>query len=189
MESDLSLAEVEAALSGLSEADWKIIKIMAGRYASGLIHLSPEDLIMESYTALLGGDRRFPRDARPVNVVINAMHSEASNCRERERDGAIDHRINVATLTQSMDCEDDGRMTVVPRTDLTPERIVASRQLMFAVHAAVADDADLQDVVAAWSLDIRGQEAADFLEWEIKRYEAARKRLVRRLEAIKEEEI
>lgn len=187
MEKNLSLAEVEAALSGLTPTDWKIIKIMASRYASGLIHLSPDDLIMETYTALFSGDRVFPRNARPVKVVINAMHSEASNCRERELGGAIDHRVDVATLAQSMDDDDDGGLAVVPRIDVTPERIAASRQLMSAIHTLVADDKELQDLVAAWSMEIRGQEAADFLEWDIKRHEAARKRLIRRLGTIKED--
>lgn len=187
MEKNLSLAEVEAALRDLSAADWKIIKIMARKYAYGLIHLSPDDLVSEAYMALFTRGRVFPRDARPVNVVINAMHSEASNCREREMDGAIDHHVDVTTLAQSMDDDDDGCLAVIPSTNVTPERVVASRQLMSAIHLLVADDQELQDLVAAWSLEVRGQEAADFLEWDIKRYEAARKRLVRRLDTIKKE--
>jgi len=187
LEKNLSLAEVEATLCGLSAADWKIIKIMARKYAGGLIHLSPDDLISEAYTALFTGDRVFPRDARPVKVVINAMHSEASNCREHEVDGAIDHHIDVTTLAQTMDDDDDGGLVVIPSTNVTPERDVESRQMMSAIHLLVADDQELQDLVAAWCLEIRGQEAADFLEWDIKQYEAARKRLVRRLDTIKQE--
>jgi hypothetical protein len=36
-------------------------------------------------------------------------------------------------------------------------------------------------VVVAWSLELRGAAASEYLEWDMKRYEAARKRLVRRL--------
>lgn len=102
-------------------------------------------------------------------------------------DGAIDHHVDVTTLAQSMDDDDDVVLAVIPSTNVTPERIVASRQLMSAIHLLVADDQELQDLVAAWSLEVRGQEAADFLEWDIKRYEAARKRLVRRFDTIKKE--
>ena len=187
MENNLSLAEIEIALNGLSGADLKRIKIMAGRYASGLVFLSPDDLISETYTALFSGDRSFPRNVAPVTVVINAMHSEASNCRERESEGAIDHLIDVETFKQPIDCEDDLGVTVVPSTDLTPERILSSRELLASVHEAVAEDIELQEVVVAWSMGMRGQEAADFLGWEMKLYEAARKRLVRRLDAVNKE--
>jgi len=187
MGNNLSLAEIEIALKGLSGADWKRIKIMASRYANGLVFLSPEDLISETYTALFSGERSFPRNVAPVIVVINAMHSEASNCREREREGAIDHRIDVETFKQPIDCEDDNGPAVVPSTDLTPEHIVSSRELLNAVHEAIVEDAELQEVAVAWSMGIRGQEAAEFLGWEMNMYEAARKRLVRRLDAINKE--
>jgi len=184
LESNLSLVEVGAALDRLSPADWKVIKYMARKYASGLLLLSPDDLIHESFVALFSGDRRFPHDAKPVNVVINAMRSEASNCREREKDGAVDHHVDVATLSQSMD--EDGDLSVVPSTEITPERIEKNRQLMAAINTLVEDDPELQDLVVVWCLDMKGQDAAEYLEWDMKKYEAARKRLVRRLDKMKE---
>lgn len=187
MEKHLNPAEVEAALIGLSGADSKRIESMARLYAHGLVLFSPEDLIMETYTALLGGDRVFPRDVKPVSVIINAMHSEASNCRDREKNGAIDHHIDATSQTLPMDEDDDGSLAVLPSTDVTPERVVESRQMISVINSLIADDQELQDLATAWSLEIRGQEAADFLEWDIKRYEAARKRLVRRLSTIMEE--
>lgn len=187
MEKHLSIAEVETALSALSGADWKMIRIMARRFAGGLIHLDADDLILETYTSLFSSDRVFPRDVKPVTVVINAMHSEASNCRDREMNGAIDHFVDVTTLTHSMEDDDDGGLAVIPTTDVTPERIVESRQKISDIYTLVADDQELHDLATAWALGIKGQEAADFLEWDIKRYEAARKRLVRRLSTILEE--
>lgn len=184
LESNLNLVEVGAALDRLSPAEWKVIKYMAGQYARGLILLSSNDLIHKTFAALLSGDRRFPRNAKPVNVVINAMHSEASNCREREKDGAVDHHVDVATLTQSMD--EEGDLSVVPSTEITPERIAENRQLMAAINTLVEDDPELQDLVAVWCLDMKGQDAAEYLEWDMKKYEAARKRLVRRLDKMKE---
>lgn len=184
LESNLNLVEVGPALDRLSPAEWKIIKIMAGNFARGLILLSPNDLIHEACAALLSGDRRFPRNAKPVSVVINAMHSEASNCREREKNGAVDHHVDVATLTQPMD--EDGDLSVVPSTEITPERIAENCQLIEAINTLVEDEPELQDLVAVWCLDMKGQDAAEYLEWDMKKYEAARKRLVRRLEKMKE---
>jgi len=183
---NLSRTEVETELTSLSPADYRRIKIKAHTYSRGLTYLSPEDLIQETYIKLLGGERVFPIGVRPVTVVINAMHSEASNCRERERSGAIDHLVDVSTMSQPID-DDEGSSVVIPKIEVTPERILVARREFSAIETLVADDADLKDLVAAWSLELRGKEASDYLGWEINRYEAARKRLLRRLETKKEE--
>lgn len=181
----LSRTEVETELIGLSPADYRRIKIMARTYSRGLTYLSPEDLIQETYVKLLSGERVFPRDARPVKVVSNVMHSEASNCREREQSGAIDHHVDVSAMSQPFD-DDEGLAVVILKNEVTPERILEARRNLSAIEALVADDVDLQDVVVAWSLELRGKEASEYLGWEMNRYEAARKRLVRRLETMKE---
>lgn len=188
----LNRAEVEAVLTNLSPADLRRVKIMARTYAGGLIYLSWEDLIQETYTKLMSGERVFPEDVQPVRVIINAMHSEASNCREREQSGAIDHHVEVYAMSQSVDDGDDydedkGSAVVTPQNEVTPERILVARRGLSAIEALVADDADLQDVVTAWALGLKGQDAAEYLGWEMNQYEAARKRLVRRLETLKEE--
>lgn len=111
---NLNHAEVESALTNLSPADIRRIKFMGRTYSSGMAYLSPEDLVQETYIKLLSGERVFPRDARPVMVVINAMHSEASNCREREKSGAIDYRVDVSAMTQPID-DDEGATVVIPK--------------------------------------------------------------------------
>lgn len=182
---NLSRKEVETELTSLSAADYRRIKVMAHTYSHGLTYLSPEDLIQETFIKLLAGERVFPRNVHSVKVVINAMHSEASNCREREQFGAIDHHVDVSAMSQSMD-DDEGTAVVIPKNEVTPERILEARREFSAIEALVADDADLQDVMAAWSLELRGKEASEYLGWKMNRYEAARKRLVRRLGTIKE---
>ena len=176
----LSRTEVETALNGLSPADYQRIKIMARTYALGLTYLTAEDLIQETYLKLIAGERVFPRGVRPATVVISAMHSEASNCREREQTGAVDHYVDVSAMSQPID-DDEDTAVVIPRNEVTPDRILDARRDFSAIEALVADDADLQDVVVAWSLELRGAAASEYLEWDMKRYEAARKRLVRRL--------
>ncbi len=55
---------------------------------------------------------------------------------------------------------------------------------MAAVYAAVAGDEDLELLVMVWADGQRGEEAAKELDWDKKKYEAARKRLTRRLDAL-----
>lgn len=184
---NLSHMEVEAELTRLSPADIRRIRMMARTYSRGLTYLSYEDLMQETYNKLLAGERIFPKNIPPVVVVITAMRSESSNCREREQLGAIDHHVDVSAISQSQCGDDESTTVVIPQNELTPERILIARSEIAAIEAAVADDADLQDVVAAWSLGLRGKEASEYLGWEVNRYEAARKRLMRRLETIKED--
>lgn len=187
MENKLNPIEIELALNGLTAAEWKIIKVMAHRYAAGLIVLDADDLVSETYIALLSGDRVFPRDAKPANVVINAMHSVASNCREREQHGPIDTFVDVASFVQPIEADDDGSLAVVPMTQITPDRIVETRSTLSLISAIGDTDSELEELLTAYSLELRGQEAADFLDWDLNRFEAARKRLARRLAKLEEE--
>lgn len=181
----LSRSEIEETLAGLSAADLQRINNKACIYARGLVHLSPKDLIQEVWIKFLTGERVFPRDARPVIVIINAMHSEASNCREREQSGAIDHHVDISAMSQEIE-DDEGTVVVVPRHDVTPERILVARWDLSVIESLVADSSELQELVVAWALGLRGEAAAADLGWGMNQYEAARKRLVRRLESIKE---
>lgn len=181
----LSRSEIEETLAGLSAADMQRINNKACTYAQGLVHLSPKDLIQEVLVKFLTGERVFPKDARPVIVIINAIHSEASNCREREQSGAIDYHVDISAMSQEIE-DDEGTVVVVPRHEVTPERILSARWDLSVIEALVADSPELQELVVAWALGLRGEAAAADLGWEMNQYEAARKRLVRRLESIKE---
>lgn len=190
-ESNVSLSkdEVYRVLEQLSDEDYQRIRYKARTYARGLVNMSAEDLIHETFTALLGQDRDFPSDVAPVVVVMNAMHSEASNLRERETTGAIDHFVDVSEIVCD-DADDDeaGGISVIPRTEVTPERIVSGQKLFKQLMDSLANEPDLQDLAVAWGMELTSQEAADSLGWDMKQYEAARKRLNRRLNGGKEDQ-
>ncbi|MBX3647965.1 MAG: hypothetical protein KIT42_14920 [Rhodocyclaceae bacterium] len=181
----LSKEEVYRTLEQLPDDDYERIRIRARTLVRGLVSMSAEDLIQETFTALLGQDRVFPRDVDPVIVVCNAMHSEASNLRSREKTGAIDQHVEVSEITNADEGEDTV-VSVVPRNEVTPERIVSNQELFSQLTDSLASEPELQDLAIAWAMELRGQEAADYLEWDMKVYEAARKRLYRRLEEVKE---
>lgn len=181
----LSKAEVYRALEELPNDDYQRIRIRARTLVRGLVNMSAEDLIQETFTALLGQDRVFPRDVPPVVVMLTAMHSEASNCRSREKNGAIDQHVEVSEITTA-DEDETTLVSVVPRNEITPERIVSSKEIFKLLIDSLANEQVLQDLAMAWAMELKGQEAADYLGWDMKAYEAARKRLYRRLEAVKE---
>lgn len=182
----LSREEIDRAIAQLSDDDYKRIRIVAKILVRGLIQMSALDLMQETFTALLGQDRVFPSDVPPVVVIITAMRGEASNWRSREKTGAVDQHVAVSEITEA-DEDETAVVSVVPRNEVTPERIVSNQEIFKQIVDSLANEPELQDLAITWSMELRGQEAADYLGWEIKVYEAARKRLTRRLEEIKED--
>ena len=182
----LSKDEVYRVLDQLSDDDYQRIRIRAKTLVRGLVNMLAEDLIQETFTALLGQDRIFPCDVPPVVVVLTAMHSEASNWRSREKTGAIDHHVEVSDITNA-DEDETALISVIPRNEITPERIVSGKECFKQLMDALASEPELQDLAVAWAMDLKGQEAADYLGWDMKAYEAARKRLYRRLDGVKED--
>lgn len=185
---NLSKEDVSRAIEQLSDDDYQRIRYKARTHAAGLVSMSANDLIQETFIALLTQDRRAPSNVPFVVVVMNAMHSEASNVREREMGGAIDHFVDVSEIINDDADEDENTgVSVIPRTEVTPERIVSGQELYKQLINALSNEPDLQDLSAAWAMELTGQEAVDSLGWDMKRYEAARKRLVRRLKDVKED--
>lgn len=182
----LGREEVKAVIEQLSPADWHRLEYRSNLLALGLASVSGSDLLQEALTKLMIGDRVFPKNVSPIKVIDNVMRSEASNWREREKDGPIDHYVDVTPLSQPGDEDDDEVLTVVPENPITPERIVESWQLLEAINTAVAEDEEFQELIAVWTLGIKGKNAAEYLGWDMKRYEAASKRLKRRINSTEE---
>ncbi len=61
---------------------------------------------------------------------------------------------------------------------------VDTAESISAVYAAVAGDEEMEMLVMVWADGLRGDAAAKELEWDKNKYEATRKRLTRRLNAL-----
>jgi hypothetical protein len=184
----LSKEEVYREIEQLSDADYKRLTYRARALARGLVGMSDKDLLHETFTALLGQDRNIPEDVPFVVAVMKIMRSEASNLREREITGSIDHFVDISDIVNDDIGDEQGGVLVVPRTEVTPERIVSGQERFRQFMDSLADEPDLQDLAAAWALELTAQEAAESLGWEMKQYEAARKRLMRRFKGVKEDQ-
>ncbi|MFM1989464.1 MAG: hypothetical protein RJA99_2421 [Pseudomonadota bacterium] len=163
-------------------ASWKRAQIVAAVHSRGLTDLTAEDLLQEAVTALLGGVRTFPADVPPLVVLGNAMRSIASNARSRDAASPVDGKVEVDPFETSDD-DHTGSSTVSTMT-ITPEDQVRGKQEIAAIYAALAGDEDLQMLVMAWADGLRGEEARKELGWDAKKYDADRKRLIRRLEQL-----
>jgi hypothetical protein len=101
------------------------------------------------------------------------------------KNGPIDESTVVSTLVSNN--ADDGEprsVTVSGRT--TPEDIIDMRLCLEAIEKAVEDDENLGLLVILWAEGTRGEAAAKELGWDMRTYEATRKRLTRRLGTLSE---
>lgn len=179
--SSLSRQEVEALLTGFSPADWQRAKHIASGFCGGLTGWSPMDLLQEAITKFLEGKRIWPADLHPLVVLKSVMNSISSNIRNRIDTGPINED---AVLDPAAELEYETTPAVYGKISITPEDVASGKQQLDAVYASLAGDEELELLAMVWSDGIRGQDAMSELDWDKKKYDAARKRLLRKLEAL-----
>lgn len=179
----LSLADVDAALRALPPADWERALRLARFRAGGLTDWTGESLLSEALVKLLAGERVWRRGVSALQTLKNVLHSLASNDRKKQTSAPIDRFATVDVGAGGTE-DEDHMPGVIAVDDRSPESIVDGRSQLVAIEKLVADDEDAQMVLMAWSEGIRGKAAAEDLGFDMKRYDAARKRLERKLEPI-----
>ena len=180
----LNSAEVYAAISQVcGSVDLARAKSIACARAAGLVGWTAEDLLQEAMTRLLSGMRRWPRGKHPLVVLKTAMHSIASNARKRVQSDPVNPHVPISGPEDGSIDPLEG-IFETKSDDMSPMDAVDARSQLDAIQNLVAGDEEVELVVMAWADGLRGKEAADALGFDIKTYEAARKRLIRRLEPV-----
>jgi DNA-directed RNA polymerase specialized sigma24 family protein len=177
----LSRSEVEAQLRAFKSADWQRANTIAAIFCGGLTGWTAHDLLQETVTKLLEGTRTWPVGIHPLVVLKTAMHSIASNARKRNNASPIDDAV---VLDPADEFDGEATPTAHGKVTITPEDMTSGKQQLDAVFAAVSGDDEIELLVMAWADGLRGEQAMQELDWNKKQYDAARKRLNRRLEAI-----
>jgi DNA-directed RNA polymerase specialized sigma24 family protein len=180
-EDALTPEEVIAQLEGLSAADLKRAACLAKMCAGGLPGMDAGDLLQEAMVKLMVGERVWRRGVHPLVTLKMVMLSIAFDARKRAK-GAINW---LAVTNDGTTMRDEDPPSGAPlRDDRSPAEIVDGRSQLKYIESLVADDADATLVVTAWGLGMRGAEAAQETELGMNRYEAARKRLTKKLEPL-----
>ncbi|MBR8010224.1 sigma-70 family RNA polymerase sigma factor [Burkholderia vietnamiensis] len=137
------------------------------------------DLLQMAMEKFLNMRRRWPRGLEPLKALFGAMRSISSNELKKETNGPIDTFAVVSTTDES---PDEGQQPYAVATTLeTPEDVLIGRQLVEQIEAELSDDEEAGLLFMFWIEGTRGAEAAAELGWDQKRFDAARKRLLRRL--------
>lgn len=179
----LTPEEVQEALDRLSGAQWKAASSLARLCALGLSDMTPDDLLTEAVVKLLSGERVWQRGVEALIALKMIMRSIASNARKKAINGPIDQYATVDV--GAGEAEEDAPLGVPAIDPRTPAAIIEARSELAYIESLVAGDEDVEQVATAWALELRGQEAAEELGFDAKRYDAARKRLMTKLASLK----
>lgn len=181
----LSAEDIDGEIRSLlnSAANFSRLRSIASALSAGITGLTGEELLNEAIVRFYEGRRTWPRGIHPLVVFKSAMHSIASDMRKHDARSLVEE--NVALATADVDqASTDIRLQVHGVSTVTPEDVLSGKEQLSAVYAAVAGDEEMELLVMVWADGLRGDAAAKELEWDKNKYEATRKRLTRRLNAL-----
>jgi len=178
---NLMRAEVDTAVASLMKDPAQIARArkLARLFAHGLPAMDADDLLSKSVTLLLAGRRKWRRDLSTLVVLKGVMQSVASNTRKK-----LDYILADDLATHSDD-DADGNSSPLDRagsSDMDPALIAEAESTLRQV---VKGDEEAELFLEALAEGLTGAEIAKELGWDQKTFEAARKRLSRRLAAPK----
>lgn len=180
----LQRAEVDVALVRLVQDSGEMARArkLARVIAHGLPAMDAEDLLRKAMMLLLAERRKWPRGLSTLVMLKGVMRNVAYRTRRKldyllaEDLGALsdeDSEVESSPLAEG----------VSPETD--PARAVEGESELVAVQNAVKGNEELEFFVEALAEGLTGMGIAKELGWDGKKYDAARKRLSRRLAALK----
>jgi DNA-directed RNA polymerase specialized sigma24 family protein len=181
---NLQRSEVEANLERFvrDAGEMARVKKLARILAHGLRAMNAEDLLQTAMTRLLEEGRSWPRGLPTFLVLQGVMRSVASNARKK-RDYLLAEDLGPAPTDDPETEPSPVGEGVSPEAN--PARVIEAECELAAVQNAVAGDEDLELLVEALADGLTGNGIAEELGWDGKKYDAARKRLSRRLAGLK----
>ena len=177
----LSRIEVEAALKGLSPADWGRAISISTAFCGGLTGWTPDDLLQEALCSLLGETRIWRPGLHALVVLKTTMRSIASNARKHNSISPVDENVVLDPFEAE---KDDKTPAIHGKVVISPEDELSAKQQMTILYSKLNGDEDLELLAMTWADSLRGADARDALGWDEKKYDAARNRLLRRLKAL-----
>ncbi len=180
----LQRAEVDAVLVRLVQDSGEMARArkLARVIAHGLPAMDADDLLGKAMLLLLSEKRKWPRGLSTLGVLKGVMRSITYRTRRK-----LDYLL-AEDLGASRDEDSDVESSplaegVSPETD--PARAVEGESELVAVQNAVKGNEELEFLVEALAEGLTGISIAKELGWDGKKYDAARKRLSRRLATLK----
>lgn len=177
-----TIQELFDAFSALSDADLLALRKAAYIRLGGTQYSEPADLIHEALTRCLDGRRHWPK-AVPFTVFLaNAMKSIADADRNLHSS-----RLVISAALLETPSRPDPLSDLGPRAPSAEEECIALEDLRLAreqteeLKRYFTNDPAALGVLSAWLAGLSGKEAIAAKSLTAKEYDAARKRLARRI--------
>jgi hypothetical protein len=180
----LQRSEVEAGLVRLVQdaGEMSRARKLARVIAAGVPGMDGDDLLGKAILLLVAGRRKWPRTVSTLVMLKGVMRSVAYRAR-RKPDYLLAEDLGNPLAEDSETESSPLAEGVSPEQD--PARSIQAQFELAAVQHAVRGDEELELLVEALAEGLTGMGIAKELGWDVKRYDAARKRLSRRLAALK----
>ncbi len=180
----LQRSEVEAALVHLVQDSGEMARVvkLARVLANGLRAMDGEDLLGKAMVLLLAARRNWPRGLSTLVVLKGVMRSIASNTRK-----TLDYLLanDLGAPSDEDADEESSPLAEGVSQESDPAQAVEGESELAAIQNAVKGDEELEFLVEALAEGLTGMGIATELGWGGKKYDAARKRLSKRLAALK----
>ncbi|MBK9132437.1 MAG: sigma-70 family RNA polymerase sigma factor [Gammaproteobacteria bacterium] len=180
----LQHSEVNAALASFVQDPGEMARALkvARVRAHGLPAMNEKDLLQEAMVRLMSGARTWPRELPTLVILSGVMRSIASNARKKEDYVLAD---DVGAPSDDDSKEEPSPLAEGISAETNPARTVEAESDLAVVQNAVKGDEMLELLVEALAEGLTGMDIAKELGWDSKTYDATRKRLSRRLAALK----
>lgn len=179
-------AEVDVALGRLHKDAAELARLMtiAKLLAHNLPAMNAEDLLGTAMLKVLTGERKWRRDLSAFVMLQGAMRSIAYSIRKQDN-----YLLAEDLGTKSVEDAEDETSSLAEgvSAESDPARTVVAESLLLAVERAVQGDEEMELLVVALADGLTGTDVARELGWDLKKYDAARKRLRRRLAELKKD--
>ncbi|WP_287876838.1 hypothetical protein [Acidovorax sp.] len=176
--------QVLAAFESLPDADLLAIRAVAARYIRGTRYTEPADLIHEVLDKCMQGTRHWP-----MNVPLGAFINEAMKSIALADRATKEHTHVVHLDTGGFDALDQDLMSA-HISFMNPQELCEAKQLeelgkakISALKQAFSDDPIAKILIVAWSNNVQTKDVLTLNNISKKDYDAARKRIARRLES------
>ena len=177
----VSADDLREAVSSLTDLELAKLRYRAkfwagslGRYAMGR---DWEDLLNEALVQMLNGQRSWNPEVGIVRFIDQAMRSIRWSWLAKGERSGVTGVVRVASTDSAQDSDE----VALPEASSSPEALAADREILDKIEALFAEDSDASNVLTGYALGMKGPELREQAGLSEKEFEAARRRIRRRL--------
>jgi DNA-directed RNA polymerase specialized sigma24 family protein len=179
IESTFTADEIQAAISGLTEADWARLYLFAAKFAR-LRRISDRDVVHAALIAALSGARKCPRHLKVIPFLYGAMKSQTSAALKD-----TDPLVRAESLEAIIDQEDIIEEGYLLKNERNPEKELIAQDQIQTLYGFLAGDEVAIYVLMSILDGSSVAETCDVLDITRTQYESSRRKINRCIDKLK----